>query len=182
MRSAVLSLSAAVLLLVSGCAGGSSEQDALLRAHGLDGASTQEVVEQLDRTHEDRAAGLAGTVTYDEVLLSDGSTETALPMPEDRFYLAVAPWTTTTHECYSHSLSGCQGELVGEDFDVRITDGSGAVLLDETVTSYENGFVGFWLPKDITGTIEIDSEHGRAVEQFATSPDSPTCLTTARLV
>ena len=181
MRSAVLSGSAAVLLLVSGCAGGNSEQDDLLRVHGLEGASTQEVVEQLDRTHEDRDAGLAGSVTYDEVVLDDGTTETTLPVPEDRFYLAVAPWTTTTHECFSHSLSGCQGELVGEDFDVRITDDSGAVLMDETVTSYENGFVGFWLPKDITGTLEISSEQGRAESGFATTPDSPTCLTTMQL-
>lgn len=181
MRSAVLSVSAAVLLLVPGCAGGSSEQEDLLRAHGLEGASTQEVVEQLDRTHEDRDAGLAGSVTYDEVVLDDGTTETTLPMPEDRFYLAVAPWTTTTHECFSHSLSGCQGELVGEDFDVLITDDSGAVLVDESVTSYENGFVGFWLPKDITGTLEISSEQGRAESGFATTPDSPTCLTTLQL-
>ncbi|MCM3484616.1 MULTISPECIES: CueP family metal-binding protein [Kocuria] len=181
MRSAVLSVSAAVLLLVSGCAGGGSEQDDLLRAHGLEGASTQEVVEQLDRTHEDRDAGLAGSVTYDEVVLDDGTAETTLPMPEDRFYLAVAPYATTTHECFFHSLSGCQGELVGEDFDVRITDGSGAVLVDESVTSYENGFVGFWLPKDITGTLEISSERGRAVQEFETSPDSPTCLTTLQL-
>lgn len=181
MRSAVLSVSAAVLLLVPGCAGGSPEQDDLLREHGLEGASTQEVVERLDRTHEDREAGLAGSVTYDEVVLDDGTAETVLPMPEDRFYLAVAPWTTTTHECFHHSLSGCQGELVGEDFDVRITDASGAVLVDDTVTSYENGFVGFWLPKDITGTLEISSERGRAVEEFATSPEDPTCLTTAQL-
>lgn len=181
MRSAVLSVSAAVLLLVPGCAGGSSEQVDLLRAHGLEGASTQEVVEQLDRTHEDRDAGLAGTVTYDEVVLDDGTTETTLPMPEDRFYLAVAPWATTTHECFSHSLSGCQGELVGEDFDVLITDDSGDVLVDESVTSYENGFVGFWLPKDITGTLEISSEQGRAESGFATTPDSPTCLTTLQL-
>ncbi|MFF0904930.1 UNVERIFIED_CONTAM: CueP family metal-binding protein [Kocuria sp. CPCC 205316] len=181
MRSAVLSVSAAALLLVSACVGVSSEQDDLLREHGLEGASTQEVVEQLDRTHKDRDAGLAGSVTYDEVVLDDGTTETTLPMPEDRFYLAVAPWTTTTHECFSHSLSGCQGELVGEDFDVRITDDSGAVLVDENVTSYENGFVGFWLPKDITGTLAISSEQGRAESGFATTRDSPTCLTTMQL-
>ncbi|MFF0990975.1 CueP family metal-binding protein [Kocuria nitroreducens] len=181
MRSAVLSVSATVLLLVSGCAGGSSEQDDLLREHGLEGASTQEVVDQLDRAHEDRDAGLAGSVTYDEVVLDDGTTETILPMPEDRFYLAVAPWTTTTHDCFFHSLSGCQGELVGEDFDVRITDDSGAVLVDENVTSYRNGFVGFWLPKDITGTLEISAEQGRAESEFATTPDSPTCLTTVQL-
>ncbi|MFW6186579.1 MAG: CueP family metal-binding protein [Actinomycetota bacterium] len=181
MRSAALSVSAAVLLLASGCAAGSTEQEALLREHGLAGASTQEVVERLDRTHDDREAGLAGSVTYDAVVLTDGGAEATLPMPEDRFYLAVAPWTTTTHECFFHSLSGCQGELAGEEFDVRITDGAGAVLVDDAVTSYANGFVGFWLPKDITGTIEVAAGAGSATSQFSTTEASPTCLTTMRL-
>ncbi|WP_053004945.1 CueP family metal-binding protein [Kocuria sp. SM24M-10] len=181
MRSWVLSVSAAALLLASGCAGGNAEREALLREHGLEGASTEEVVERLDRTHEDRAAGLAGSVTYDEVVLTDGGSEAVLPMPEDRFYLAVAPWTTTTHECFHHSLSGCQGELVGEEFDVRVADDAGRVLLDRTLTSYENGFVGLWLPKDITGTLEISSAAGTATQQVSTSADDPTCLTTLRL-
>lgn len=182
MRVAVLSASAAVLLAATGCAGGGAERDALLREHGLAGATTQETVERLDRTHEDRAAGLSSSVGYDEVVLTDGSAEVSLPMPEDRFYLAVAPWRTTTHECFHHSLSGCQGELVDETLDVRITDDSGAVLVDEAATTYDNGFVGFWLPKDITGTLEVIHDGRRATEQFSTFPDSPTCLTTLRLV
>lgn len=182
MNSKVLSASAAVLLLASGCAGGTSEGDALLREHGLEGVGTEEVVEQLDRTHEDRAAGLTSSVTYDEVVLTDGGTETVLPMPEDRFYLAVAPWTSTTHECFHHSPSGCQGELVGEEFDVRVTDDAGAEVLSGTMTSYENGFVGLWLPQDITGTLEISSDAGTATQQFSTFADDPTCLTTMRLV
>ena len=155
MRSAVLSVSAAVLLLVSGCAGGGSEQDDLLRAHGLEGASTQEVVEQLDRTHEDRDAGLAGSVTYDEVVLDDGTAETTLPMPEDRFYLAVAPYATTTHECFFHSLATCHGELVDEPVEVTITDSDGAVLVDESATTHSNGFVGYWLPEGVEGTGQV---------------------------
>lgn len=181
MNSKVLSVSAAVLLLASGCAGGSAESDALLREHGLEGVGTEEVVEQLDRTHEDRAAGLTSSVTYDEVVLTDGGTEAVLPMPEDRFYLAVAPWTSTTHECFHHSPSGCQGELAEEDFDVRVTDDAGAEILSGSMTSYENGFVGLWLPKDITGTLEISSDAGTATQQFSTFADDPTCLTTMRL-
>ena len=182
MRSVLLPLSAAAVLLLSACAGDDGSADPLLAEHGLTGMSTEEVVAQLDRTHEDREAGLAGSVTYDEVLLADGAAETSLPMPEDRFYLAIAPYRTTTHECFAHSLSGCQGELVGEDLDVRITDASGAVLVDEQVTSYENGFVGFWLPKDITGTVEVSSADGAARTAFGTSAGDPTCLTTLRLV
>ena len=182
MKPALLPLLSAVLLLATGCVPQGGEDDALLREHGLEGAGTQEVVERLDSTHEDRDSGLMGSVGYDEVVLTDGDAETTLPMPEDEFYLAVAPWTTTTHECFQHSLSGCQGELVGADLDVRITDDSGAVLVDEAVTTYENGFAGFWLPKDIAGTIEISSDAGSATSEFTTAEGSPTCLTTMRLV
>ncbi|GGG70655.1 hypothetical protein GCM10011374_39060 [Kocuria dechangensis] len=182
MKPALLPLLPVVLLVAAGCAPGGGEADALLREHGLEDASTQEVVERLDATHEDRDSGLIGSVGYDEVVLTDGGSRTVLPMPEDEFYLAVAPWTITTHECFQHNLAGCQGELVGADLDVRITDGSGAVLVDEAVTTHANGFAGFWLPKDIAGTIEISSAAGSATSEFSTAEDSPTCLTTMRLV
>lgn len=182
MKPVLLSLPAAALLVATGCAAGTPGAEGLLREHGLQGLSTQEVVERLDATHEDRDAGLAGSVGYDKVVLTDGNAETTLPMPEDEFYLAVAPWTTTTHECFQHNLAGCQGELVGADLDVRITDASGTVLVDEAVTTHDNGFAGFWLPKDIAGTIEVSSDAGRAAAEFTTSQDSPTCLTTLRLV
>lgn len=176
-----LSLSAAVLL-AAGCAGSPTGADDLLREHGLEGMSAQEVVERLDRTNDDRSSGLTGSVTSDEVVLADERTEVALPVPDDSFYLAVAPWRTTTHECFHHNLATCQGELVGTELEVRISDASGEVLVEDEVTTYENGFVGFWLPKDVTGTIEISDGTRTAVSEFATRADSPTCLTTMRLV
>lgn len=56
------------------------------------------------------------------------------------------------------------------------------MLVDDAVTGYEYGFVGFWLPEDITGTIEVSSGAGRASQQLSTTEGSPTCLTTMRLV
>lgn len=178
-----LVLSAAAVLLVAGCSSsGGNGADALLEEHGLAGLGTLEAVEQLDRTNEDRATGLSASVTYDSVLLEDGGDTAVLPMPADQFYLSVAPWATTTHDCFHHSLTGCQGELVNTPVQVLITDVTGAVLVDEAVSTYDNGFVGFWLPKDIDGTLEITGAQGTATGTFSTFADSPTCVTTLQLI
>lgn len=181
MKFARLLLSGSALLLATGCAGGSGPVS-LLEEYGLAGADTREVVERLDQTNEDRGSGLEASVTYDAVVVQEGGKESLLPMPEDEFYLSVAPWTTTTHDCFTHSLTGCQGELVDAPLDVRITDSNGAVLVDETVRTYDNGFVGFWLPKGITGSLEITSAAGNAAGSISTFADSPTCITTLQLV
>lgn len=179
MKLLRLFLSGSALLLATGCAAGGN--DALLRSHGLEGADTRQVIEQLDQTNDDRDTGLSASVTYDAVVLQDQDDEVVLPMPEDEFYLSVAPWITTTHDCFQHSLSGCQGELVDTPLQVVITDSAGEVLMDGAARTYENGFVGFWLPKDITGTLEISSAEGTASREFSTFEDSPTCLTTMQL-
>ncbi|WP_341394694.1 CueP family metal-binding protein [Arthrobacter sp. G119Y2] len=178
-------LPVAALLLATGCSAGPDDSETnsrnLLREHGLEHASTSEVVEQLDRTNEDRSTGLSASVTYDSVILQDKGQETVLALPEDQFYLAVAPWTTTTHDCFHHSLSGCQGELTDTPVQVRITAADGTVLVDESTSTYENGFAGFWLPKDIAGSLQITSAAGTATQDFGTFEDSPTCITTMRL-
>ena len=40
----------------------------------------------------------------------------------------------------NHSLTGCQGELVEEEFDVFIEDTEGNVILEEKVKSQANDF------------------------------------------
>ncbi|GMA34464.1 CueP family metal-binding protein [Demequina litorisediminis] len=70
-------------------------------------------------------------------------------MPDDAFYVSLAPYVDTTHECYFHSLTTCTGEMQGEDIDVTVTDvETGEVLVDEAMTTFDNGFVGLWLPRD----------------------------------
>jgi len=182
VRKLLLGMVSAAALVLSGCAASSEgEQDGLLAGFGLGGKSTVDVIDTLDRTQDDKAQGLTGSVGYDTLTLSGADGEVELPIPEDQFYLSVAPYIETTHECYYHNLASCQGELVGEDIDVTITDAAGAVLVDETVTTYENGFAGFWLPKDIEGTIGVSYNGLTAVSSIGTGTDDPTCLTTLQL-
>jgi hypothetical protein len=107
--------------------------------------------------------------------------EATWPLPEDVRYIAVAPYIEQTHDCYWHSLTSCQGEQGNQPVHITITDQAGAVLVDQDTTTADNGFVGFWLPKDITGTIRADLGGRTGSIEFSTAPGSPTCLTTLQL-
>lgn len=164
-----------------GVATGAADVEALLDEYGFEGGTAEEVVEALDSTHADREKGLAASVTAEQVVLAGQDRQVALDVPEDRFYLAVAPYETTTHDCFHHSLSGCQGELVDTPVHVTVTGADGTVLVNEERTTYANGFVGLWLPADIEGTIEVRAQGKTATAVIATGVDDPTCLTTLRL-
>ena len=155
---------------------------ARLAAYDLDGLPAEDVIDELDRLPvAERPADLMASVRVDQLVVSTGQEEAALELPEDQFYLSVAPFVDQTHECFYHSLTTCKGELGGKDVEVTIVDDAGEVLVDEQTTTYDNGFVGFWLPRDIDGTLTV-SYGGRVGEvDFSTREDSPTCVTTLQL-
>lgn len=151
----------------------------LLSEQGLEGLSARQIVEKLDATNEDRDSGLAASIRPQGLQLTEGARQ--VTMPVERFYLSIAPFRQQTHECFDHSLTGCQGEMVGQDVEVKITGQDGTVYVDETATTMDNGFVGFWLPRNVSGTVEITHEGATGSAPFATNDDSPTCMTTLRL-
>ncbi|MGV8845361.1 CueP family metal-binding protein [Tessaracoccus sp.] len=153
------------------------DAQSLLAAHGLTGLSPREVVEAMDKDPAARPLPLRASVRYGEVMLDDGTTQASLPLEGDDFYLSVAPYVTRTHECYFHNLGTCQGELASTDVHVTITSEDGEVLVDEDATTYANGFIAFWIPQDITGTVRI-TQDGRSGEvPFSSDAEGATCLT-----
>ena len=156
--------------------------DARLAAYDLDGLAAEEIIDELDRLPvAERPADLMASVRVDQLVVSDGQEEAALELPEDQFYLSVAPFVDQTHECFYHSLTTCKGELGGEDVEVTIVDDAGEVLVEEQTTTYDNGFVGFWLPRDIDGTLTVSYDGKVGEVDFSTREDSPTCVTTLKL-
>jgi hypothetical protein len=159
----------------------SSSASAILARHGLAGDAVA-VVDRLEALGgSDRPSDLKASVRPNELQLSDADGAASMPMPADRFYLSVAPYATDTHECYFHSLTTCQGEMSERPVHVRITDASGSVIVDEDTTTNANGFVGTWLPRGASGTVEVTTPDGRGSQPFGTGPDDPTCMTTLRL-
>ncbi len=156
--------------------------DSLLAAAGLEGKSGREIVEALDADGGQRPLPVMGSVRYDHVILSDGKTEQVVPIEGDEFYLSLAPYETFTHDCFFHNVGTCQGELAGEDVHVKITTDDGTVLVDEDATTYANGFVGFWIPKDVKGTVVVTKDGKTAESPFSSDSEGATCITTLPLV
>ena len=95
----------------------------------------------------------------------------------------MAPYVDQTHECFHHSPTTCAGELSSREVQVRIVDETNdKVLVEETRTTFENGFTGFWLPRDIEGTLRVTYDGRTGETDFATDKEAPTCLTTLQLV
>nr|NLI50756.1 hypothetical protein [Propionibacterium sp.] len=192
MRRVTLAAAALGGVLLTGCAAGVPSQPPaatpppvaaadLLARNGLQGLSAEQVVDRLDASEEDRTAGPVGSVRATELVLTDGQGQARLPLPADRFYLSIAPYLTTTHDCFDHNLASCKGELAGRTFHVTVRDAAGATLVDRDATAYGNGFAGLWLPRGITGTLTVTYEGKSATAAIATGAGDPTCLTTLKL-
>ncbi|MDY3127234.1 MAG: CueP family metal-binding protein [Corynebacterium sp.] len=181
----------ALALLLSGCSAVSpssnnediSVQD-FLAAQGLEGKTTKEIIEYLDTMPvAERPTDLLASVRTDELQLSNNDEKVTLDLPEGENYVAIAPYLDETHDCYYHSLTTCLGEMGNEPMHVVIkNDANGQVLVDEDVTTYDNGFVGFWLPEDVTGKIEVTHQGHSGTADFSTvADDDATCISSLQL-
>lgn len=188
-RRALLGGLVAAPLLIAGCAPSSTESagtadGTLLRDLGFEGAEAREIIDQLEALPlEQRPAGDLAAVRPFELVLSDESgREARLPLPEDEFYLSLAPFLTTTHDCHFHSLTTCIGELRSQDLEVQVTDDRGAAVLEETVTTNPNGFLGLWLPRESELTLTCAQQGMSGSASISTSgEEAATCLTTLRM-
>ncbi|WP_235585523.1 CueP family metal-binding protein [Serinicoccus chungangensis] len=160
---------------------GVSDLTAMLEPYGIPGDDVREAIEALDQVPEQRPLAVTGSVRAQEVVFSDGEEEVVVPIPGDEVYVSVAPYESTTHDCFHHALGGCQGELADTEVQVRITDEQGEVLVEETATTYANGFVGYWLPSGTSGTVTMTREGDTGSAAFDTGPQGATCITTLRL-
>lgn len=179
---------AVLALLVTACAApaeddGLARDEGLLAAYGLEGLDARQVIDTLEATPVDeRPKDLVASVRPDVLLLSDDASEVTLPMPEDAFYVSVAPYVAQTHECTFHSLTTCQGEMRNTAMRVRVEDRSaGTTLVDETLTTHDNGFVGLWLPRDVDATLSVEADGRTTSAPLSTTDDDLTCVTTLRL-
>lgn len=191
----------ALLLALTGCASDSAptaekpigtaaetsspdELTQVMSRYALDGMDAVDLINHLDRLGgTDRPTDLMASVRPGELVLSSGNQEKTVEIPDDRFYLSLAPYVAQTHECFHHSLTTCQGELTSQTVQVEVQDRTNkTVLVDDTLTTFDNGFVGIWLPRNIEGTIRVthDGKFGEA--DFTTYDDAPTCLTTLKMV
>ena len=154
---------------------------AALSAQGVTATDVRTAITELDRLDQARPLDVQASVRPDQVVFTADGQEVAVPVPGDEVYVSIAPYVEKTHECFYHALGGCQGEMTGEDVHVTITAEDGTVLVDEDATTYANGFVGYWLPKDTTGTISITQGEMTGEVPLDTGAEGPTCVATLQL-
>ena len=123
-----------------------------------------------------------GTVSQDAFLTTHGLADMDAVEIIDHLDRQKVTERTSTHDCFYHSLTTCLGELGNEDIQVTITDeATGEVLVDEATTTFDNGFIGFWLPDDATGLIEVSYQGRTGTAEFSTADDGATCVTDLHL-
>lgn len=162
-----------------------SEARAILADFGYADLDAKTVVNTLDALPvADRPAGLIASVRpHALALTAEGGREASMPLPDDEFYLSIAPYLSSTHDCHFHSLTTCRGEMSNATMDVTVRDqATGKVLAEGDRTTFDNGFFGLWLPRGTTATITIDHQGRQATATVSTAGDEDaTCLTTMQL-
>lgn len=130
---------------------------------------------------EDLPEDVTASITSHKLIVNEAGKEKIYDLPEDDFFVSIAPFKTTTHECQIHSLTGCQGELVDESLHVYIEDEVGKVIKDEELTIPANGFIDLWLPRDRTYTIKFSQGDYEAEGEISSFEGDDTCITTIQL-
>ena len=129
------------------------------------------------------ADDVSASITSNKLIVKDeDDKEIAYDFSEEEFFVSIAPYVEETHPCEIHSLTGCQGEMVNMDFDVMIQDEDGKVIVDETMTSFENGFIDVWLPRNQTYQVKINYGDQTSESTISTFEGDNTCITTMQLI
>ncbi|MCW3791502.1 CueP family metal-binding protein [Paenibacillus sp. LS1] len=125
----------------------------------------------------------SASINAKELIVTDQDKKTTTyDLPEKEFFLSIAPYVDQTHPCAIHSLTGCQGELSNEEFNVTIHDSEGNTLMkDSVIKSGANGFMDLWVPRDRTYLIRILHDGKVAETQLSTYDNDDTCITTMQL-
>lgn len=125
--------------------------------------------------------GETAFITSEYLVVENKENKTKYSLPEEEFFVSIAPYTINTHPWTNHNLTGCQGELANKEFKVVITNDLGEEILKETLTSHDNGFIDLWLPRDTEYEVSIEHNGKSAKSKLRTYKNSNTCITTMKL-
>lgn len=127
-------------------------------------------------------------ITSEEISASfpDGS-HSSVKIPNDMFFVSIAPWINTTHPCTNHVPTGCTGELRNKSMHLVVKDAkSGETIKSEKVNTRNDGFIDIWLPRHKTLDVSIHYGNNTGVfleakETISTHSGERTCITSMKL-
>lgn len=120
----------------------------------------------------------SASIDSDNVYIKSDNKSYTYALPKDLFYISFAPYMTYTHECFIHSLTGCQGEMDKIDIYVIVYNDTGEIIKDEIMNTGEDGFIGLYLQKGINYKVEV--EYDGLKSSFETNLEQ-TCYAEVRL-
>lgn len=125
----------------------------------------------------------SASINATQLVVTDKDDQTkTYTLPEEEFFLSIAPYIEQTHPCAVHSLTGCQGEMKNKEFLVTIHDSEGNTFMkEEPMKTGKNGFMDLWLPRNRTYLIRLVHDGKVAESQLSTYEQDNTCITTMEL-
>lgn len=155
----------------------------ILAACGTSSENTDDVRALVDdysagNFEDDHSASISST---ELIIKNEDESQETYDLPDDEFFVSIAPFKNQTHACDIHSLTGCQGELVDADFDLLIKNEDGETVVDETMNSGKNGFIDLWLPREDTYDVQIQHDGKEVASEISTFDEDNTCITTMQL-
>ncbi|MFD1776094.1 CueP family metal-binding protein [Paenibacillus rhizophilus] len=123
----------------------------------------------------------ASITSHELTVTADNNDKSTYSLPDNEFFVSIAPYVNKTHPCATHNLTGCQGEMANEKFNVTITDSDGKVVIKDVFQTFGNGFIDFWLPRDQTFDVKIEQGGKSSESKISTFEDDNTCVSTMQL-
>lgn len=175
MKPKILLLFLFTALIVAGCSNKLEQETEELSHEDIKNLVYQYSIDEKDAE--------TASITSSELIIEElDGNQTSYPLPDDEFFVSIAPFINETHPCTNHSLTGCQGELTNTSFDVYIEDAEGTVIIDETIESFDNGFIDLWLPRNQHYHAKIVYDGKVAESEISTFEEDGTCITTMQLL
>lgn len=178
MKLKMIAITLLATAALTACSAGNTNEESSSKA-----TQTQDIKQLVHEYSVGNKKAASASITSQQLTVTDsGGNKTVYKLPEDEFFVSIAPYISETHPWTNHSLTGCQGELANKEFDVYIEDTEGNVIVDDTLKSQANGFIDLWLPRGKTYRTKFEYD-GKMVEaELSTSDNDPTCITTMQLM
>lgn len=154
-----------------------SRQELLAEYH-LNQQDVKSLVTQLEKN--EFPAEVSASITDQVVRLSIKQHNYRFNLPTNTRYVAFAPYLMRTHECYTHSLTGCQGELVDTLIAVDIYTLTGDVISSNVYNTGKDGFIGLFLATDQSYQVVLTYQN-KVASFIVEAGVAQTCFTDLRL-
>ncbi|WP_394237570.1 CueP family metal-binding protein [Niallia oryzisoli] len=155
------------------------------------GSNTKKIVTEKESTNikglvndfnTDKFKDQTAAITSNElIIMSSDESQDVYDISKEDFFVSIAPYINETHPWLFHNLTGCQGEMTNQEFEVYIEDKKGNVIIDEIITSQSNGFINLWLPRDNIYRVIIKQGEKSVESMLSTFESDGTCITDMQL-